>query len=823
MTTDKHIFISYARHDGREQAEYLITKLKALDIPAWYDTRNLSPDQDFTAELEKAIEGASHVVVCVTPDTKRDDSYVRREISYACNKFVNKPIIPLMFAELAPQISIINLTYIDFVHQSWDTAFSELIQRLNRPSEAEDYGATSSDPFHDYLDALYHEIVQFLDASVFTLTPLLSKSVPGKVVEKQVPALLHSFMKTTLILRERKSDERTFNTFVEAFEACQGRLLLLGEAGTGKTITLMAFARDAVAHRLAHPTRPLPMLARIADWNAQEAVPMATWLSALIGQERRSEVEKIITDGQALFLLDGLDELSGIYERHKETNPLLKFIQLIPSNNQVVISCRAKVYETFEAKAPLNGAMQLQSLSDSQIETYLHDDPDLWQALRTDNNLRELARTPLVLSIFTYAYRELSTETAKLRDLQNSPSELQNKIWMMYVERRNEHEKLKTSNFIGYTNEQIYSILGEAASIAINPSLNQRPTSSYDFANNIFSILENDAQNFIDTMCSLHILVRFGKSVDFIHLLLRNHFAASYCLPLLNQVLGTQRIEAAYVLGYVGDDRAINPIIAALRTASEEDVYSLGHALMRFGRKAIEAMLATLNSGDLALRIKIIDAFSQLKESFEYEMTQRAEMVLIKALYDPHPQIQIHAAKSIGIARIYSADLELQSAFYTVNTLSVRAAIVEALTAITTSGAELSDMHIKFLIDAANHENDPAIRGILAGALLKVDDVINDFDEEGLLDSSVQQLIDYLADARFSMQFGYKFVDKNNFESGIIGYQLRVCDVAAMALTAIGTIEAKQAVEIWRASDLNAFSWDMIGTYFWDHSQNLET
>src|SRR5579862_5922980 len=173
---NQHIFISYARGDGHNHAEKLYEALSARGIRAWRDTRNLNPYQDFTAELEKAIEGASQVAVCLTQDTKRDNSFVRREIGYAMA--VEKPIIPLMFAPITPLIAIVNLTRIDFLRQRWEAAFAELLERLKGPADA--YGELSrpTDPFRDHLEKLYKEIIRDLDNTVFTLIPLHSESAP---------------------------------------------------------------------------------------------------------------------------------------------------------------------------------------------------------------------------------------------------------------------------------------------------------------------------------------------------------------------------------------------------------------------------------------------------------------------------------------------------------------------------------------------------------------------------------------------------------------------------------------------------------------------
>ena len=132
-------------------------------MTTWRDERVLNPDLDFTAELETAIEKSHRVVCCITPDVRRSDSFVRREIGYAMA--VGKPVVPLVFDDTVPPISIINVTREDFTHTPWNEAMERLIIRLSR---SDDGDLVSIDPFADYLGSLYKDIVSTLRQLVFT-------------------------------------------------------------------------------------------------------------------------------------------------------------------------------------------------------------------------------------------------------------------------------------------------------------------------------------------------------------------------------------------------------------------------------------------------------------------------------------------------------------------------------------------------------------------------------------------------------------------------------------------------------------------------------
>jgi len=116
------VFISYARKDGAEHAARLQAELTKLSLSVWLDM-NFVTLQDFSVEIEKAIKRADIVLVLLTSDVNRRDSFVQREISYALA--LNKRIILLSFEDIIPPISIANLTRIDFF-RDWDSGFERL-------------------------------------------------------------------------------------------------------------------------------------------------------------------------------------------------------------------------------------------------------------------------------------------------------------------------------------------------------------------------------------------------------------------------------------------------------------------------------------------------------------------------------------------------------------------------------------------------------------------------------------------------------------------------------------------------------------------------
>ena len=112
-TPKSHIFISYARADGREYAERLDNDLQAAGYTTWRDTRSIDEYQDFSAEIEMGIKAAKCVVTCITPSIDDNPfSFVRREILYADS--IGKPIIPCVFPNAIVSLLVNHLTWLPF-------------------------------------------------------------------------------------------------------------------------------------------------------------------------------------------------------------------------------------------------------------------------------------------------------------------------------------------------------------------------------------------------------------------------------------------------------------------------------------------------------------------------------------------------------------------------------------------------------------------------------------------------------------------------------------------------------------------------------------
>jgi eukaryotic-like serine/threonine-protein kinase len=213
-------------------------------------------------------------------------------------------------------------------------------------------------------------------------------------------------------------------------------LLILGQAGAGKTISLLALGRELMDLADDEEGQPLPVVFNLSTWTGH--TPLLDWLV----EELKSTYFVPGEDGRTLLkghfvvlLLDGLDEVraesraacvEGINEFVRETGV-----------RGITVCCRTEEYNALPARLTLRGAVALQPLTLDQVDEYLsRADPGLAALrahLQTDSQLQELAKTPLMLNVMSVAYRRLTPEALTTTTLQ-SVEERRQHLFTSYVE-----------------------------------------------------------------------------------------------------------------------------------------------------------------------------------------------------------------------------------------------------------------------------------------------------------------------------------------------------------------------------------------------------
>lgn len=188
-------------------------------------------------------------------------------------------------------------------------------------------------------------------------------------------------------------------------------LLILGEPGAGKTITLLQLARELLARAEQDMNHLIPVVFNLSTWSSKWH-NLADWLVAELNT--KYQVPKAIAlpwvnQQQLLLLLDGLDEARAQY-RDACVVALNQFQQA--HGTEMVLCSRIKDYEGLSHRLTLQQAIYLRSLTPEQVNGYLNslntDLTGLRELLAKDSVLQELARSPLMLNIMVLADEGIS-------------------------------------------------------------------------------------------------------------------------------------------------------------------------------------------------------------------------------------------------------------------------------------------------------------------------------------------------------------------------------------------------------------------------------
>ena len=222
------------------------------------------------------------------------------------------------------------------------------------------------------------------------------------------------------------------------------RLLVLGEAGAGKTVLAVLLLLDQLRDRAALKGKlridtPVPVRVNVAGWDG--GGDFTRWLASrlAIDYPLNPKVARALTDeGLILPILDGLDEMDPPDAEPNRARAALDRLNEPPWRNQpVVVMCRARVYERIRemrGDAGLHGATTiiLQPLSPIKIHEHLDHyrdqlgiPEDAWITVTDqishdpDGPLTTALRTPWLLGLTTTALRgdrRTATSLAACRD-----------------------------------------------------------------------------------------------------------------------------------------------------------------------------------------------------------------------------------------------------------------------------------------------------------------------------------------------------------------------------------------------------------------------
>ncbi len=267
----------------------------------------------------------------------------------------------------------------------------------------------------------------------------------------------------TLIRTPFGEESHTDESIANLFDLMNGKLLILGDPGSGKTTTLLNLARDLLLRAEVDEQHPIPVVFNLSSWSENQP-PLTEWLIEELNgkyQVPRKVGTQWIENDEVLLLLDGLDEVA-----ENVRDACVQAINSYRSEHgfvDVVVCSRIKDYEALTGQLKLNGAIVIQPLADAQIIQYLDglgtDVAVVRELITRDTQLRELAQSPLMLSIMVLAYRGKSADD--IPDFDNVEAQRQH-LFDVYVERmfdrrigEKPYKREETRHYLGWLARQM--------------------------------------------------------------------------------------------------------------------------------------------------------------------------------------------------------------------------------------------------------------------------------------------------------------------------------------------------------------------------------
>jgi hypothetical protein len=185
-------------------------------------------------------------------------------------------------------------------------------------------------------------------------------------------------------------------------------LLILGEPGAGKTITLLKLAQNLIERAEANVSCPIPVVFNLSSWGSKQQT-VADWLKQELWSKYQvsKEVGKgWVNNQQLILLLDGLDEVKAEHQKNC-VQAINQFMQEY-GQTEIVICSRIEEYKVLSNRLQLRGAIYIHSLTLDQVNQYLDAAREQLEAVKTllqeDIVLQDIAKSPLMLNVITLAY-----------------------------------------------------------------------------------------------------------------------------------------------------------------------------------------------------------------------------------------------------------------------------------------------------------------------------------------------------------------------------------------------------------------------------------
>ncbi len=344
-----HVFISYRSDDG-EFAMLLAATLRRAGIRLWMDRLNILPGDDWRSVLQDAL----HSAVAAIPVISRGyvaSRYCQRELSRADR--IGCPVVPVLLEHIEETqwpMEVERAQYFDFSDWRSSNRFRHNAEKMVAVLRQRFGDRISYQP--DAIDTALTDLAVDLYTRRGLQEYLEHASPVDRVISQdqlrpEPPGIRAWMEQATCVvidhspalaegapLAGRRSRPQTLAQIRERHP----RLVLVGDAGSGKTTTLHNLALNDIHHWQLLRNGPLPLLIDLVGWEDRMTLPdlvRAHW-------DLPGDPLRLLARGEVALYLDGLNEICG--HRHHKVGLLRKWLASATAPQQVVITCRAQDY-----------------------------------------------------------------------------------------------------------------------------------------------------------------------------------------------------------------------------------------------------------------------------------------------------------------------------------------------------------------------------------------------------------------------------------------------------------------------------------------------
>ncbi len=333
---------------------------------------------------------------------------------------------------------------------------------------------------------------------------------------------------------------RTIGKPIPGLEAVQmhKRLMVLGKPGAGKTTFLKYLAMQCVTGRFAADS--VPFFVTLKDFaEAPEQPSLVKYLVKSLPKGWAIEtIEQLLAAGRAIVLLDGLDEV-----REEDTRRVIREVRSTVNGareSQFVMTCRIAAKEYLFAQFT---EVEVADFDDQQIkmfvENWFRSKNDLSKAerfmarLKDDEAIRELAASPLLLTLLCLVFGEEGDFPSNRSDLYGEGVKVLLKKWdaKRNIQRDDQYKKLDVQR-----REDLLSYVALQTFREKEYFVKQRRMEGYiaDFISNLRDVdpdpesLRMDSEIVLKSIQAQHgLLVERARGIySFSHLTFQEYFTA---------------------------------------------------------------------------------------------------------------------------------------------------------------------------------------------------------------------------------------------------------------------------------------------------------